>query len=302
MSNNIIDGKSIAANLKLNLKEKLVQNNLDGKIKLVAIVVGDNAASQVYIRNKEKACAEVGIQSDVLRLPHNISQKDLEDIIDDLNKDNDVHGILVQLPLPEHIDEYTISNKVSHLKDVDGLSDASAVKLFKGQESIMPCTPHGIIKLIQSTGCQIQGKHAVVIGRSNIVGKPVGLLLLKYNATVTFAHSTTANLVDICKQADILVVAIGRKHFVTKEHVKNGAIVIDVGINRTQGKKIYGDVDFDDVSTIAGYITPVPGGVGPMTVACLMDNVWHAYKLQHEAKNQEISNAALGKIFSNANI
>jgi len=243
----IIDGKTLAEKMKQDIKEK----NL--KAGLAVILAGDDPASQVYVKNKVKACEQVGFESSIF---NNV------DVIEELNERADVHGILVQLPLPKHLDEKEVLSRIDPKKDVDG---------FLPNSCFDSCTPLGIIELIKSTGQSMEGKHAVVVGRSNIVGKPVATLLLNENCTVTICHSKTKNLKKITKQADILVAAIGKKHFITADMVKKGSIVIDVGINREDGK-IYGDVDFENVKDIAGFITPVPGGVGPMTIAMLLRN------------------------------
>ncbi len=275
----IIDGKNIAKQIRKTLKNEIEkckqQHNLVPGLSVV--LVGEDPASQVYVRNKERACKEVGINSSVIRMKKETSEEELLSTINDLNQDDSVHGILVQLPLPKHINEESIINAISPNKDVDGFHPIHAGMLMNGQEGLEPCTPKGIIRLIEETGQSISGKNAVVIGRSNIVGKPVALMLLQKNATVTIAHSKTQNLKDVARNADILVVAIGKAKFVDSSYIKEGAIVIDVGTTRVEGS-LYGDVDFDDAKDKAGYITPVPGGVGPMTITMLLENTLLAAK------------------------
>ncbi len=290
----IIDGKQAAADLRVALaKEVLAFKEAKGITpSLTVVLVGDDPASQVYVRNKAKQTVEVGMVSNEIRLPVTTSQKDLLTQLSLLNNDNSVHGILVQLPLPQHIDENIIIAAINPEKDVDGFHAMNSGRLFNGESgALVPCTPQGCIILAkQHLGDDLSGKHAVVIGRSNIVGKPVALLLLQENCTVTIAHSRTKNLAGVCQQADILVAAVGRANFVQADWVKKGATVIDVGINRieaesiegnTTGKaKLVGDVDYETVSQVCGAITPVPGGVGPMTIACLLKNTLEAAKLQ----------------------
>jgi len=237
--------------------------------------VGENPASQVYVRNKENGCIKAGIRSTVIRLPEDCSQEELEKTVVSLNEDESVHGILVQLPLPKGLNEESVLRLIDPNKDVDGFHAMNSGRLMNGQPGFVPCTPLGVMKLLKNYGIDPNGKHAVVIGRSNIVGKPMAMLLLQANATVTICHSRTQNLSEITRQADILVAAVGRANFVTADMVKPGAAVIDVGINRVDGK-IVGDVDFDAVSEVAGYITPVPGGVGQMTIAMLLSNTLDA--------------------------
>ncbi|MDR3021703.1 MAG: bifunctional 5,10-methylene-tetrahydrofolate dehydrogenase/5,10-methylene-tetrahydrofolate cyclohydrolase [Clostridiales bacterium] len=270
LKNNLIDGKKQAQQIRVNLKQYLKDN--PKKIGLAVVLVGDDPASQIYVKNKVAACQDVGILSFVHHLPQNCTQAKLLDLIDILNLDCNVHGILVQLPLPKHIDSCIVIDRICHQKDVDGLTNYHIAKLAKGQECIVPCTPSGIVHLINSTGTSIEGKHAVVVGRSQIVGRPIAQLLLNYNATLSVCHSSTLNLAMLTKQADILIVAVGQRNLINKSHVKLGAIVIDVGINRFEGR-VCGDVNFEEVSKVAGFITPVPGGVGPMTIASLLQNV-----------------------------
>ena len=275
----IIDGKAIAKQIRQSIKEQTLAFKQEHGLApgLSVILVGEDPASQVYVRNKERACTEVGIRSKVIRMDEQTSENELLKTIDELNNDKTVHGILVQLPLPNHIDEDKIINAISPDKDVDGFHPIHSGMLMTGQPGLEPCTPKGIIRLIEETGQDIGGKNAVVIGRSNIVGKPVALMLLQRNATVTITHSKTKNLADIASQADILVVAIGRPHMIDSSYVKEGAIVIDVGTTRVNGA-LRGDVVFDDVSKKAGFLTPVPGGVGPMTITMLLENTLTAAK------------------------
>ena len=279
MSAEIIKGKEVSAAFKGEMKievERLKELNLVPK--LTVVLVGDNPASRSYVRGKEKAAAEVGIDSDLIELPDSISEKELLDLIGELNENGEVHGILVQLPLPKQIDDQKVIESIHPDKDVDGFHPISIGKMMTGVDTFLPCTPYGIIELIKSKNIEIKGKHAVVIGRSNIVGKPVGQLLLNEDATVTYCHSKTENLVQYTKAADILIVAIGKANVITKEHIKDGAVIIDVGINRKADGKLTGDVDFDSVVEKAGYITPVPGGVGPMTITMLLKNTIKAAK------------------------
>ncbi len=280
MSAKIIDGKAIAKSMKeefkqevANLKEKGITPGLS------VILVGNNPASESYVKMKAKDCIEIGMNSEVIRMEASISQEELLAEVNRLNNDDHVHGILVQLPLPKHIEEEAIINAINPEKDADGFHPINVGKMMIGEgDAYLPCTPNGIIELIHRTGEDIKGKHAVVIGRSNIVGKPVSILLLQENATVTICHSKTKNIKEVAKQADILVAAIGRAQMITEEYVKPGAIVIDVGTNRLESGKLVGDVDFDGVEKIAGYITPAPGGVGPMTRTMLLKNTLEAAK------------------------
>ncbi|WP_339062483.1 bifunctional methylenetetrahydrofolate dehydrogenase/methenyltetrahydrofolate cyclohydrolase FolD [Tepidibacillus marianensis] len=279
MSAKIISGKEVAKSIREELKEETVQLTTKGIIPgLTVILAGADPASQIYVNMKAKACAEIGIRSEVIRMDQLTTQELLLQEIARLNQDNNVHGILVQLPLPKQIDENAIINAISPDKDVDGFHPINVGKLAIGEDPLLPCTPHGILELIRRTGTEIKGKHAVVIGRSNIVGKPVSLLLLRENATVTITHSKTADLPSVARQADILVVAIGKPEMVTKDFVKPGAVVIDVGTNRLENGKVVGDVKYEEVKEIAGYITPVPGGVGPMTITMLLKNTIEAAK------------------------
>ena len=266
----IIDGKAISAAIKDELKCKVRDENISAT--LAVIQVGNDPASSVYVANKKKACEYIGIGSESYELPESTTEDELLGLIDRLNDDDGISGILVQLPVPEHIDDRKIIGRISPLKDVDGFHPVSVGNLCIGGGGFVSCTPAGIIELLKRSGITIEGKECVVIGRSNIVGKPMALLLLANNGTVTVCHSRTKNLKEICKRADILVAAVGRPKMINRDYVKAGAVVIDVGIHRTDGGKLCGDVDYDDVADIVSAITPVPGGVGPMTIAMLMVN------------------------------
>lgn len=269
----LIDGKAISSQIKDELKEKVANLKAQGKeIGMAVIQVGNDPASSVYVGNKKKACAYIGIRSESYELPEETTEEELLSLIEKLNNDDNIHGILVQLPVPKHINEDTIIKAISPKKDVDGFHPQSVGALSIGQPGFVSCTPAGVIQLLKRSGVEIDGKNCVVMGRSNIVGKPMALLLLRENGTVTITHSHTKNLKDICKQADILVVAIGRPKMIDASYVKEGAVVIDVGIHRNENHKLCGDVDFDSVEPVASKITPVPGGVGPMTIAMLMNN------------------------------
>ena len=269
----IIDGKLISQQIKDELKEKVAELKADGKeICLAVIQVGNDPASTVYVGNKKKACEYIGIKSLAYEVPEETTEEELLGIIDKLNNDDSVHGILVQLPVPKHINEEKIINAISPSKDVDGFHPASVGALSIGQKGFVSCTPAGVIQLLKRSNIEISGKECVVIGRSNIVGKPMSMLLLRENGTVTICHSRTKDLKEVCKRADILVVAIGKPRMIDASYVKEGATVIDVGIHRDENNKLCGDVDYASVETIAGAITPVPGGVGPMTIAMLMNN------------------------------
>ena len=277
----IIDGKKISQEIKDELKEKVAGLKEQGKeVSLAVIQVGNDPASSVYVGNKKKVCEYVGIRSLAYELPEETSEEELLALINKLNEDETVNGILVQLPVPEHIDADKIIRTISPKKDVDGFHPQNVGKLVIGEEGFVSCTPAGIIELLKRSGISMEGKNCVVIGRSNIVGKPMALLMLRENATVTIAHSKTKNLKEICKTADILIVAIGKPQFVTADYVKEGAVVIDVGIHRGENKKLCGDVKYDEVAPIASAITPVPGGVGPMTIVMLMNNCVESLKLQ----------------------
>ncbi len=269
----IIDGKKISNEIKDELKEKVAKLKNEGKeITLAVVLVGQDPASKIYVKNKEKACEYVGVNSKTYELPQTTSEEELLKLINELNANQEVNGILVQLPLPKHINEELVINTISPLKDVDGFHPENVGKLSIGQAGFISCTPAGIIELLKRYNIEIEGKNCVIVGRSNIVGKPMAMLLLRENATVTVCHSRTKNLEEMTKQADILVAAIGRAKFIGKEHIKEGAIIIDVGMNRDDNNKLCGDVDFDAVKDCVKAITPVPGGVGPMTIAMLLYN------------------------------
>jgi methylenetetrahydrofolate dehydrogenase (NADP+)/methenyltetrahydrofolate cyclohydrolase len=273
----IINGKEIVASVREQIKREVQEIANHGKQPGLAVVlVGDDPASAVYVRNKAKACEEVGIYSEVHRLPAETTEQELLTLISELNKDERINGILVQLPLPAHINEETVIDTISVLKDVDCFHPVNVGNLMIGKKGLLPCTPSGVIEILRYLNVPITGKHAVIIGRSNIVGKPMAMLMLRENATVTVAHSKTANLPELARQADILIAAVGRAKMVTKNYVKPGAIVIDVGMNRDENGKLCGDVDFEDVKETAGYITPVPGSVGPMTITMLLKNTLEA--------------------------
>lgn len=277
---NLIDGKQISKDIKEELKEEVASLAAQGrKCCLAVIQVGNDPASSVYVGNKKKACAYIGIESLAYELPEETTEEKLLGIIEKLNNDVNVHGILCQLPLPKHINEDHVIQAISPKKDVDGFHPQNVGALVIGEQGFVSCTPAGIIQLLKRSNIEMDGKHCVVVGRSNIVGKPMSLLMLRENATVTICHSHTKNLAEICKEADILIVAIGKPKFIGKEYVKDGAVVIDVGIHRDENNKLCGDVKFDEVEPVASYITPVPGGVGPMTIAMLMHNCVEAMKL-----------------------
>ena len=277
----IIDGKKISKEIKDELKEKVAALKAEGKeISLAVIQVGEDPASTVYVGNKKKACEYIGIKSLAYELPESTTEEELLNLVKELNERKDVNGILVQLPLPKHIDESKVIETIDRTKDVDGFHPANVGELVIGGPGFVSCTPAGIIELLKRSNIEIEGKNCVVIGRSNIVGKPMSLLLLRENGTVTITHSRTKDLKAITKQADILVVAIGKPKFVTDEYVKEGAVVIDVGIHRNEDNKLCGDVDYDKVAPLTSAITPVPGGVGPMTIAMLMNNCVRSIELQ----------------------
>lgn len=278
---NIIDGKEIAAKVreKIRLDTQRLISKSGVTPGLAVVLVGDDPASKIYVRNKKKACEEVGFKSFEYVLPNETPEVVLLELIDTLNRDPDVHGILVQLPLPRHIDEKAIIEAISPKKDVDAFHPVNVGKIMTGDYDFLPCTPAGVMELIKSTGTDVSGKKCVVVGRSNIVGKPMAMLLLHANGTVTICHSKTADLKKECLEADILVVATGKAKMITADMVKSGAVVIDVGMDRDENGKLCGDVDFKSVSKVASYITPVPGGVGPMTIAMLMQNTYNAAKM-----------------------
>ena len=284
MSARILSGKEFAQQIKEDAAKRVeeIQSRYDVTPGLAVILVGDDPASQVYVRNKDKACAQVGLRSEVLNLPTATTRETLLQEIDRLNADESIHGILVQLPLPEHLRacEKEVIQRIDPSKDVDGFHPVNVGRLVTGEPGLVSCTPAGCLRMLELAGISIDGKRAVVVGRSNIVGKPMANLLLSRNATVTVCHSHTQDLASVTREADILVAAIGRPRFITADMVKPGATVIDVGINRIAPKKLVGDVDYDAVSEIAGAITPVPGGVGLLTVATLMENVVQAAEMQ----------------------
>lgn len=278
MSAKIIDGKAISAAVKEQVRGEIARDKLT--VGLAVVIVGDDPASRVYVNNKKKACEFCGIKSYEYALPAETTQDELLELVDTLNADKNVNGILVQLPLPKHLDEKAVIERISPNKDVDAFHESNVGRIMIGNYSFLPCTPAGCMELIHSTGIEVAGKECVVIGRSNIVGKPMAMLLLHENGTVTICHSKTRDLAEVCRRADILVAAVGRPNFVTADMVKPGAVVIDVGINRLENGKLCGDVKFDEVSEVAGWITPVPGGVGPMTIAMLMRNTVTAARIQ----------------------
>lgn len=275
----IISGKEISVKIKDQLKEEVskIKEIYPRLPKLVVILVGDNQASQTYVRNKERGCQYIGIESEILRHDASFSEIELLQEINDLNNDDTVDGILVQLPLPQHINEEKVLDAIVPSKDVDGFHPENVAKLFLGQHSLVPCTPKGMMVLLEEINYDLAGKEVVIVGRSNIVGKPVALLCLQKNATVTIAHSQTKDLKAVCSRADVLIAAIGKPKFFNHEYVKDGAVVLDVGINRDENNKLCGDVDFDDVKDKVSAITPVPGGIGPMTITMLMKNTIEAF-------------------------
>lgn len=274
----IMDGKTLAQKMQSELTIKVQQLKQEKGIVpgLVVILVGDTPASQVYVRNKERAALAAGFKSETVRLSESICQEELIAIIERYNEDDTIHGILVQLPLPNHINDKKIILAIDPKKDVDGFHPMNTGHLWSGRPLMVPCTPAGIVEMLREYEVDLEGKHAVIIGRSNIVGKPMAQLLLDKNATVTLTHSRTRHLEDVCRHADVLIVAIGQGHFVTKDFVKEGAVVIDVGMNRDDNGKLIGDVAFDEVSQVASKITPVPGGVGPMTITMLLEQTYQA--------------------------
>jgi len=280
---NLIDGKMISTQIKDELKEKVASMKEKGITLCLAVIqVGNDPASSVYVRNKKKACEYIGIESLSYELPDTTTQEELLTIIKELNGRKDVNGILVQLPLPKGLDEEKILDAIDPLKDVDGFHPMNVGNLSIGRPGFVSCTPAGVIQLLKRSGIEIEGKECVVIGRSNIVGKPMSMLLLRENGTVTTAHSRTKNLKEITKRADILVAAVGKPRMITADYVKEGAVVIDVGIHRNEDNKLCGDVDFESVEPVCSAITPVPGGVGPMTIAMLMKNCVESYSLQNQ--------------------
>ena len=281
----IMDGKALSLKLKEQMKQRIAQLKQQGiNPKLVVVLVGDNSASQVYVRNKHKSCGEVGIESEVITMPEQTTQQELLEVVERLNQDETVDGILVQLPLPKQIDEKTVLRSILPEKDVDGFHPVNVGLLSIGDECFAPATPSGINAMFQEYGFDIAGKNCVVIGRSNIVGKPMAALLLKNNATVTICHSKTEDLASYTRRADVVIVATGRRHTLTAEMVKEGAVVVDVGMNRNEQGKLCGDVDYEEVKEKASFITPVPGGVGPMTITELLENTIQAAQRHHRAE------------------
>lgn len=278
----LINGKEISKDIKDHIKEEVAALKANGKRlpKLVVLLVGDNQASKVYVRNKERGCQYTGILSEIIKRDENCSQEEVLQIIDRLNHDESVDGILVQLPLPKQIDEQAVIEAIDPAKDVDGFHPRNIAKLFLNEEGLVPCTPAGMMYMLEAIDYDLDGKEVCVVGRSNIVGKPVSLLALAKNATVTMAHSHTKDLAKVTSRADVLIAAIGQAKFFTKEYVKEGAVVLDVGMDRDENNKLCGDVDFEDVKEKCYAITPVPGGVGPMTIAMLLKNTLKAYKMR----------------------
>ena len=277
---NIINGKEISAAIRAEIKEATERLVAESGVRpgLAVIIVGEDPASQVYVRNKKRACDEVGFYSESYELPESTTQDELNALVDRLNKDEKIHGILCQLPLPKHLDENEVIMRIDPKKDVDAFHPENVGKIMIGDYSFLPCTPAGVMALLERSGIEVSGKKCVVVGRSNIVGKPQAMLLLEKNGTVTICHSRTKNLAEVCRRADILVAAIGKADFFTGDMIKEGAVVIDVGMNRRADGKLTGDVDFESVAPKASYITPVPGGVGPMTITMLMQNTLTAAK------------------------
>ncbi len=276
----IINGKEISAKVRLDIAEEVTALKEKGVTPgLAVVIVGEDPASKVYVRNKKRGCEEVGMYSEVWELPESTTEKELLDLIEKLNHDEKIHGILVQLPLPSHLDDKTVIEHIDPKKDVDAFHAVNVGKIMLGEYDFLPCTPAGVMCLLEETGIDLCGKECVIVGRSNIVGKPQAMLMLHSNATVTICHSRTKNLADVVKRADVVVAAVGRAKFITADMVKEGAVVIDVGINRLDDGKLCGDVDFDGVAPKASFITPVPGGVGPMTITMLLKNTLKAASL-----------------------
>lgn len=281
MAAEVIYGKQLAENLREEMKQEIITLHEKGvHPKLVVVIIGEDPASKSYVKGKQRASEKVGMDSDLIELPEDTSEQDLLDLISRLNQDDTVHGILVQLPVPDHISDQKIIEAIDPSKDVDGFHPENVGRMLTGQDTFFPCTPYGIMVMLERAAIDVEGKHAVIVGRSNLVGKPVGQLLLNKNATVTHCHSRTKDLKSHTKQADILIVAAGRPGLVTGEHVKEGAVVIDVGVNRVDGK-LTGDVDFESAQEVASHITPVPKGVGPMTITMLLHNTIKAAKRIH---------------------
>lgn len=289
MSSAIINGKEIGQQIRESVAQRVETLKQGGLTPGLAVVlVGDNPASKTYVANKQKSCEAIGMFSELVKLDAATTQEELVAEIEKLNGREDIHGILVQLPLPKQIDEDAIIAAIDPAKDVDGFSPVSVGKMMLGQETYLPCTPFGVMKLLEYSGIDVAGKHAVIVGRSHIVGKPMGQLLLQKDATVTYTHSKTNDLPSYTKQADIIIAAVGRPNFITAEHVKEGAVVIDVGINRDENNKLVGDVDFASVDGIASHITPVPGGVGPMTITMLLYNTVQAAEIVFAQQKQKV--------------
>jgi methylenetetrahydrofolate dehydrogenase (NADP+)/methenyltetrahydrofolate cyclohydrolase len=273
MTAQIINGKEIAQAVRQDIRKEVEELKTKGFVPgLAVILVGDNQASQTYVRNKEKACLDLGMHSVLIKKPATLSQEELIENINELNQDDSIHGILVQLPLPKHINEKAIIEAISPEKDVDGFHPINIGRMMTGQSAFLPCTPYGVMVMLQHINYDLEGKHVVVVGRSNIVGKPAGQLMLNANATVTICHSKTKDLTYYTKQADVIVAAVGKRNTITADHIKEGAVIIDVGMNRNDEGKLCGDVDYEGVLNKASYVTPVPGGVGPMTITMLMKN------------------------------
>ena len=273
MTAQIINGKEIAQAVRQEIRKEVEELKQKGYVPgLAVILVGDNQASQTYVRNKEKACLDLGMRSVLIKKPATLSQEELIENINELNQDDSIHGILVQLPLPAHINEKAIIEAISPEKDVDGFHPINIGRMMTGQSAFLPCTPYGVMVMLQHINYNLEGKHVVVVGRSNIVGKPAGQLMLNANATVTICHSKTKDLAYYTKQADVIVAAVGKRNTITADHIKEGAVIIDVGMNRNDEGKLCGDVDYEGVLNKAAYVTPVPGGVGPMTITMLMQN------------------------------
>lgn len=287
MSSAIINGKEIGQVIRQEVQKRVETLKANGLTPgLAVILVGDNPASKTYVANKQKSCEQIGMYSELIKLPEETTEAELLKAIEQLNTRDDIHGILVQLPLPKHINEDAVIATISPEKDVDGFSPISVGKMMLGQDTYLPCTPFGVMKLLEHSGIEVAGKHAVIVGRSHIVGKPMGQLLLQKDATVTYTHSKTNDLASFTKQADIIIAAVGRPKFITAEHVKPGAVVIDVGINRDENNKLCGDVDFASVDGVASHITPVPGGVGPMTITMLLENTVQAAEKKANARQK----------------
>ena len=289
MSSAIINGKEIGEEIRKSVEQRVKELKKIGVTPgLAVILVGENPASKTYVANKQASCEAIGVYSALIKLPEDISETALLEQIRELNNRKDIHGILVQLPLPNHISEEAVIATISPEKDVDGFSPISVGKMMLGQETYLPCTPYGVMKLLEHSGIDVAGKHAVIVGRSHIVGKPMGQLLLQKDATVTYTHSKTKDLASFTKQADILIAAVGRPKFITADYIKEGAVVIDVGINRDENNKLVGDVDFASVDGIASHITPVPGGVGPMTITMLLENTVQAAEKTVKSDNKQL--------------